>query len=84
MAGNSFKFMDLIRARSSYWDFSDHPQQKTEIAQTTTDKLPKEISRALALVFLPAVILKQNTKKTDPKYGIHPIVSEGIVNKIIL
>jgi hypothetical protein len=55
-----------------------------QIAQTTTDKMPKKISRALALAFLPAVILKQNTKKTDPKYGIHPIVSEGIVHKIIL
>jgi hypothetical protein len=55
-----------------------------QIAQTTTDKIPKKISRVLALEFLPAVILKKNTKKTDPKYGIHPIVSEGIIHKIIL
>jgi hypothetical protein len=55
-----------------------------QIAQTTTDKMPKKISRALALAFLFAVILKQNTQKTDPKYGIHTIVSEGIVHKIIL
>jgi len=46
--------------------------------------MSKKISRALSLAFLTAVILKQNTKKTGPKYGIHPIVSEGIVNKIIL
>jgi hypothetical protein len=55
-----------------------------QIAQTTADKMPKKISMALSLAFLTAVIPKQNTKKTDPKYGIHPIVSEGIVHKIIL
>ena len=88
MAGNSFKFMNLIRARSSYGDFSDLPQQKTELFGKLLKRQPikcqKKISRALALAFLPAVILKQNTKKTGPKYGIHPIVSEGIVHKIIL